>query len=167
MNVKRCRRVLGSGRIRQVGDVPAAEVHPSRPTYVIPCGGEKATTARAARDLYTGQMFRHTLATVLNLAADDDARVMILSARYGLVDLDTVIEPYEQRMDRPGAIGPDDLTVQAVTADLGSEVYAFLPRPYLSTLDAALRPLGIWVQDVYEATAGIGDQRHVNAVART
>lgn len=33
-------------------------------------------------------------------------------------------------------------------------------------LDAALRPLGVYAQDVYEAAAGIGHQRHTCTVVR-
>jgi hypothetical protein len=133
-------------------------------TYVIPCGGTKTDHAAPARDLYTGSMFRHTLNAALAMADGDDARVLILSARHGLVELDTVLAPYDQRMDAPGAIAADAVAAQAAALGVGRDVYALLPRPYLSTLDAALRQLGVWVQDVYEATAGIGEQRHVNAV---
>lgn len=142
-------------------------------TYVIPCGGEKLPVGAKARDLYTGQMFRHTLAAAVENARLDveggyasATRVLILSARYGLVELDQQLEPYEQRMDQPGSIGALELAAQALTLgiDWGSEVYALLPRPYLERLDTALRTLDVYVQDVYEATRGIGDQRHVNNV---
>jgi hypothetical protein len=135
-------------------------------TYVIPCGGQKADTPSAARNLYTGAMFRHTLAAAQGLTEPGD-RIMVLSARYGLVDLDEVLEPYEQRMDRPGSVATETITVQAMFKDVGRDVYALLPRAYFDALDAALRPLCIWVQDVYEATAGIGEQRRVNVNVRT
>lgn len=108
-------------------------------TYVIPCGAGKADTARAARDLYTGSMFSHTLAAAEALAEPGD-RILVLSARYGLVDLDEVLEPYEQRMDRPGRIEVDTITVQAMLHDVGQDVFALLPRAYFTALDAALRP---------------------------
>ena len=134
-------------------------------TYVIPCAGAKLDHPAPARDLYTGSMFRHTLAAAEALAEPGD-RILVLSARYGLVDLDEVLHPYEQRMDRPGRVDTDVITVQAMYHGIGSDVYALLPRVYFTALDAALRPLFIWVQDVYEATAGIGEQRRVNVNAR-
>jgi hypothetical protein len=146
-------------------------------TYVIPCGGSKIAHAAPARDLYTGQMFRHALTNVERLAALDEAdgraaRILILSALHGLVELDTVLEPYDQRMDKAGAVSVEVLAVQAETfgigwddaTERGSQVYAFLPRPYLARLDAALRTLYVYVQDVYEATAGIGEQRRVLSI---
>lgn len=141
-------------------------------TYVIPCGGAKLDDASPARDLYIGSMFRHTLANVERLAGMDEAegrgpaRVLILSARHGLVQLDDVLEPYDQRMDAAGSVPADTLAGQALALgiDWGAEVYALLPRPYLSRLDAALRTLDVYVQDVYEATGGIGEQRRVNSI---
>lgn len=137
-------------------------------TYVIPCGAGKLDHPAPARDLYTGSMFRHTLHSALTCASMDDqpARVLILSARYGLLELDEVIAPYDLRMDQPGSITPAQLTDQAAALgiDWGSAVYALLPRPYLARLDTALRTLDVYVQDVYEAAGGIGDQKHINAV---
>lgn len=141
-------------------------------TYVIPCSGGKLDQAAPARDLYVGQMFRHTLSRVERLAALDEAegrgpaRVLILSARYGLVSPDQVIEPYDIRMDRAGSVSADVIADQALAfgIDWGAQVYALLPKPYLARLDEALRRHDVWVQDVYEATAGIGEQRRVNAI---
>lgn len=142
-------------------------------TYIIPCGAGKLDRAAPARHLYTGSMFRHALTNVQRLAAQDVAdgcgpvRVLILSARHGLVELDTVLQPYEQRMDRPGSASAQTLADQAagLGIDWGAQVYAFLPRPYLARLDEALRTLDVYVQDVYEACGGIGDQRRVLSIA--
>lgn len=141
-------------------------------TYVIPCSGAKLDRPGPARDMYRGQMFRHTLANVERMAAMDtaegrgEARVLVLSARYGLIELDTVVEPYEQQMGAPGSVTAETIAAQALALgiDWGAEVYALLPRPYLARLDAALRTLYVYVQDVYEATRGIGEQRRVNAI---
>lgn len=146
-------------------------------TYVVPCGGRKADRPAPARDLYTGSMFRHTLSNVERLVAADEAeglgpaRVLIMSAKHGLVYPDWVLEPYEQRIDQPGAISAEKLALQAWLLGIGwdeerergSEVYALLPRPYLARLDEALRRLGVYVQDVYEGACGIGEQKRVNA----
>ena len=51
---------------------------------------------------------------------------------------------------------------QALGIGWGSEVYAMLPAAYFARLNEALQPMGVYAQDVYEATAGIGDQRKVN-----
>ncbi len=134
-------------------------------TYVIPCCGDKLDTPAVARDFYTGSMFRHSLAAAEALAADDPGPILVLSAHYGLVPLDRVLHPYEQRMDQPGRIEEVNLTAQALALDVDSDVQALLPRVYFDALDAALKPLCIWANEVYEATAGIGEQRHINALA--
>jgi hypothetical protein len=133
-------------------------------TYVIPCGGQKAPHSAAARDLYTGAMFRHTLAAAEAEASAVGGRVLILSAKYGLVEPATVLSPYDIKMGGPDSISPATLTAQALALgiDFGADVYGLLPRAYYDTLDQALRELDVYLQDVYEATAGIGEQRKVN-----
>lgn len=146
-------------------------------TYVIPCGGRKLDRPAPARELYVGSMFRHTWANVTRCAELDveagaapAARVLILSAKYGLVDPEQVLEPYDLTMGKPGSVTAETLAAQATALGIGwderteraSEVYALLPRPYLARLDTALRTLDVYVQDVYEATSGILQQKRVN-----
>lgn len=144
-------------------------------TYVIPCGGGKLDHAAPAAELYIGSMFRHALVNVERLAAMDEdegrgpARVLILSALHGLVELGTVLEPYDLRMGAPGSVTVETLAAQALALgiDWGSAVYAFLPRAYLARLDGALRTLDVFVQDVYEACGGNGEQRRVLSIVGT
>lgn len=152
-------------------------------TYVIPCGAAKLDHAAAARDLYTGQMFRHTYENVAKLAAADQAagrgggqvRILILSALYGLVEIDQEIEPYDLKMGAAGSVTVERVREQATALGMGwgdgdayedgpGEVYALLPKAYLRVLDEALREIYVYVQDVYEGCAGIGEQRRVNAI---
>lgn len=181
---------LAAGR----GDPPLSDKGPDVSiyegiTYVIPCGGEKLDHAAPAGELYTGQMFRHALTSVQRLAAKDavpagdwwpgrEARVLVLSAKYGLVQLDQVLEPYDLRMGQPESVTVEQLAVQAQAfgidwdedTERGTEVYAFLPAAYLERLDAALRTLDVYVQDVYEGAVGsngrpgIGPQRRVLSI---
>lgn len=140
-------------------------------TYVIPCSGAKLDQPAPARDLYRGSMFRHTLENAERSARMDSeqlgkpARVLILSGLYGLVGLDQVLEPYEQRMDKPGSVTAATLTEQAreLGIDWGSAVYCLLPRPYYARLSEALRALDVYPQDVYEGCGGIGPQRRANS----
>lgn len=142
-------------------------------TYVIPCSGQKLDHPAPASRLYVGQMFRHTFERAVDCARLDEAagqgpaRVLILSARYGLITPDTVIEPYELKMGAPGSVTPETLAAQAVSLGIDwgcGGVYGLLPRPYLARLDEALRTLDVYIQDVYEACGGIGEQRQVNAL---
>ncbi|MCX5066736.1 hypothetical protein OOJ91_12855 [Micromonospora lupini] len=141
-------------------------------TYVVPCGGQKLDRRAPARDLYVGSLFRHTFENAERSARLDTeelgrpARVLILSAMHGLIDPATELDPYDLRIEEPGSVTAATLAGQAAALgiDWGSDVYALLPRPYLARLDEALRTLDVWVQDVYEACGGNGDQRHVNAI---
>ncbi|WP_329557026.1 DUF6884 domain-containing protein [Streptomyces sp. NBC_00696] len=59
---------------------------------VIPCGSRKLDHPARAADLYTGSYHRACRTAAEALRPD---RLLILSARYGLLDLDDVIEPYD------------------------------------------------------------------------
>lgn len=150
---------------------------PETITYVIPCSARKAAAPAAARDLYTGAMFRHSLAAAEALARWDreqgnDTRILVMSARHGLVTLDTELAPYDCKMGEPGSVTPARLAGQAWQlgirhdGDRPTQVYALCPAAYYDVLSGALRRLDVYPQDVYEATAGIGEQRHVNTVCR-
>lgn len=135
--------------------------------YIIPCSDAKRDTPQAARSLYVGAMFTNTLAAALALAADDDALVLIMSAKYGLVRLDDVLAPYNQRIDAKGAVDAATLQsqIEALGLDWQDDVYSMLPAKYFKVLDDALRPLDMFASNVYEGARGIGDQRHINASA--
>jgi hypothetical protein len=81
------------------------------PLVVIPCGARKLPDRAPARELYTGPYFRAALAWAE--ATTDPDRILILSARYGLIRPWMVRAPYEQRMDRPGAISTARVQGQA------------------------------------------------------
>ncbi|MFI5881494.1 DUF6884 domain-containing protein [Streptomyces sp. NPDC051554] len=59
---------------------------------VIPCGSRKLDRPARAADLYTGSYHRACRKAADALRPD---RLLILSARYGLLDLDDVVEPYD------------------------------------------------------------------------
>jgi hypothetical protein len=141
---------------------------------VIPCGGAKLDTAAPAAELYTGSAFREALAAALHQVDGDRSRVLILSALHGLVDLDTVLAPYDVKMGDAEALdrragGLVELECQAVERGLvwNPEVYAMLPKRYLAALEAATRHWGLVVAPVYEACGGIGEQKAVLRCART
>lgn len=65
---------------------------------IIGCGRQKADSARYARELYTGSLFRAARAHV---EAIPGVPYMILSAKYGLVRPLDIIEPYDRRLTGP------------------------------------------------------------------
>lgn len=140
---------------------------------VIPCAGTKLDRPAAARDLYASANFAHTLRAAQAEAADTarvlgvQAKVMILSAQHGLLDLDTVVAPYDVTMGDPGCITPAALAGQ-LAGQAATTVAAMLPAAYLTALTAAVALNNDddtlpWVEllDVYEAAPGIGYQRGV------
>lgn len=133
---------------------------------IVPCGSEKADSPRPAAQLYTGSTFRMALAAAQAEATGTDGRVLILSALHGLIDPTDVVAPYDTKMGDPGSVSVELLAAQAAAHGItwGADVYAFLPNAYFAKLDAALRTDDVYAAQVYEGTAGIGDQRHVCAV---
>lgn len=136
--------------------------------YIIPCGAAKLDTPAAAADLYTSSTFKMALQAALAQVDGDRDSVLILSALHGLIDLDTIIEPYDVKMGDDGAIDsrPGLLACQLLDRDLlDANVWSFLPRSYFDALDVEAKSLGIWMAEGFEATGGIGDQRRVLSLA--
>lgn len=61
---------------------------------LVSCSAQKLARLAPARELYCSPLFRLSLA----YAERRCASVYVLSARHRLVELDTVLEPYEQRL---------------------------------------------------------------------
>jgi hypothetical protein len=68
---------------------------------LVGCGKSKQAHAAPARDLYTGALFRKSLA----YAEARCSVVYVLSAKHGLLALDQVVEPYEFSLAELDAAG--------------------------------------------------------------
>lgn len=143
---------------------------------VIPCAAAKLDTAAAARDLYASDNFAHMLRSAQAYAADEDnAKVMILSAEHGLLDLDTVVAPYDTKMGDAGCIDADVVRAQLIEL-APAAIVSMLPAAYYRRVWAAVSDINengadtdpwIDLMDAYEAAPGIGYQRGVaSALAR-
>jgi hypothetical protein len=66
---------------------------------LISCVKSKLNVPAKARDLYTSDLFRSALQYAYYLKAD---KIFVLSAKYGLVELDQVIAPYEMTLNNMG-----------------------------------------------------------------
>lgn len=66
-----------------------------RRIVLISCVKAKLPHKARARDLYTSDLFRKSLAYAEQLAPD---AIYILSAKYGLLPLDAEVEPYDQTL---------------------------------------------------------------------
>jgi hypothetical protein len=150
---------------------------PNSHIVVIPCAAAKADAAAPAAELYASANFAHMLRSAKAHAADTAAQfgtevtVMILSAEHGLLDLDTVVAPYDTKMGDAGCITPDKLAAQLVARNI-TTVEALLPSAYFRTMWAAVTEVNDngadtdpWIDlyEVFEAAPGIGYQRGVAA----
>lgn len=62
----------------------------------ISCVSKKLSSRAVAKDLYTSDLFVKSLAYARSLRPD---RIFVLSAKYGLVDIEEELEPYEQTLN--------------------------------------------------------------------
>lgn len=82
------------------------------PLYVIPCSGKKLPHAAPAGASYLGSWHRLAREAADAIVTRDGGDIAILSAKYGLLDLDRVIEPYDltiadlERKPKPGERDP-------------------------------------------------------------
>ncbi len=139
---------------------PVAEL----PFVVIPCGGEKLDVPAIAVELYVGSYFRAVLRAARALTTDD--RIRILSARYGLVALDEGLDPYDLRIDAPGAVDADFVARQILAEPALSKlafdtrrIVVLAGQAYASVAVEALdlAGVGIPVELPFEGARGIGD----------
>ncbi|MFG6568813.1 DUF6884 domain-containing protein [Sulfitobacter sp. 1A13679] len=67
-----------------------------RPIVLISCVKSKRSVPSKARELYTSPLFKKMMSYALLL---EPKEIFILSALHGILDLDTVISPYEKTLN--------------------------------------------------------------------
>lgn len=112
--------------------------------YVIPCSGAKRALAAPAGDIYLGSFHRLARRTADALADRHGGQVLIMSALHGLLDLATVIEPYNVTVSglaKRGGPGHGDLSRRCgdQLAALGARhLVGLLPRLYWEVLETGM-----------------------------
>lgn len=119
------------------------------PLVVISCGKAKTSHPAPAAEFYTGGYFRAQLAYARRLTTDD--RILVLSAKYGLVPLDRELAPYELRITQPGAVTIDQLLAQARSLGVARELRVVS----LCGRDYGARVRAVWGRVVREPLAGL------------
>lgn|GEM_PF-6628584 len=132
---------------------------------LIPCGARKQATGAPAAELYISDHFRLALRAGHARAAVINARVMILSAKYGLVGLQRVLAPYDVTFGRDRSAVEAEFVARQLAVQHVTAVEALLPSRYLAVVRRATqilqqRAIDIDIVDLY-ADAGIGYQRSV------
>lgn len=64
---------------------------------LISCCSKKLAYTAKAKDLYISTLFKSSFAYAKSLSPD---KIFILSAKYGLLELDDIIEPYDETLNR-------------------------------------------------------------------
>ncbi len=127
-----------------------------RTTVLISCASKKRPHRAKAQDLYVSPLFKLSLRYARSLDAD---AIFVLSARYGLVDLDQELEPYDVTLNEMSAQDvmrwADSVLGQlGQVADperdrivfLAGDRYRKYLLPYISHSEVPLRGLGIGKQ---------------------
>lgn len=154
--------LLAAIELVEAGDT-AAEDQDAAPIVVIPCGAQKLDEPAPAGELYTSQHFQLVLRAARRVAEEQAGRVLILSARHGLVDPDAVLAPYDVKMGDPETITPAAIAGQ-LRAIRPTTITTLLPRAYGQALDEAAELAGAGdLIDLYADAPGIGYQRGVAA----
>jgi cytoplasmic iron level regulating protein YaaA (DUF328/UPF0246 family) len=123
---------------------------------LLSCVSKKLSNKAKARDLYVSAFFRHSMGYAMTLKPD---KVFILSAKYGLLELNDVISPYEQTLKKMSIIEvrkwADNVKLQLEkVADLASDEFIFLTGeryrrfllPHITNYQIPLEGMGIGKQ---------------------
>jgi hypothetical protein len=126
---------------------------------LISCVSKKQPHKTKAKDLYISPLFRKNLAYAKKLIPD---AVFILSAKYGLLDLEADIEPYDLTLNNMPASGikawaKNVIEQLSANTDLRQDHYIFLAgakyrkylTPHLSSFDVPMEGMPIGKQLQY------------------
>jgi hypothetical protein len=124
-----------------------------RRIFLIACGKRKRDSRTKARDLYQGELFRKSMAYAQSLKHD---AIYILSAKHGLLELDTEIDPYDQTLNKMKIMDVKAWALRVLeqlqrVADVRNDQFIFLAAvryrryllPYLVHYDVPMKGLGI------------------------
>lgn len=102
-----------------------------RTVAIIACGQEKRSGTHRADELYVGGLFKMNLEAA-RVACDE---VFVLSAKYGLLEDDVLVESYDHKLGSEGDVDDETLVAQIeLVALCEADVYVFAPRAYFARL---------------------------------
>jgi len=123
---------------------------------LISCVSKKLNKKSKAKELYQSTLFHYNLNYAKSLNPD---KIFILSAKYGLLDLEQEIEPYDKTLNNMSSKETkewaDKVLVQLKkSADLNKEEFIFLAgnnyrkflTPYIRNYKIPMKGLGIGKQ---------------------
>ena len=126
---------------------------------LISCASKKLSKKSEAKDLYISTLFKYNLRYAISLNPDS---IFILSAKYGLLELNEEVEPYNQtlnKMDNEEIVKWADKVINKLSrkTDLKKDEFIFLAGekyrkfliPHISNYKIPLEGLGIGKQLKY------------------
>lgn len=155
--------LLAAAALVDAGLDQGSDRQPKQHVVVIACGAAKVAHPAPAAALYTSAHFSLMLRAARRMATAQGGRVLVLSALHGLVELDTVLDPYDVKMGAAGCVTAEVLAGQLVAIG-PSAITTLLPHAYAATLDHAAELAGVGeLIDLFADAPGIGYQRGVAA----
>ena len=86
------------------------------PIVIIPCGARKLGHSAQAQHMYIGSYHKMCQRYARSLTTPDN--IYILSAKYGLLKMTDMIEPYSLTLGQPGCVTPGHVQQQAKTLEI-------------------------------------------------
>lgn len=80
--------------------------------YIVGCGKQKLTHRSYVKDMYTGSLFKAAYKYAEKRAQKQN--IFIISAKYGLISINTVIAPYNEKMGINASITAEKVREQAL-----------------------------------------------------
>lgn len=100
---------------------------------IITCDSKKLTKPSIAQNMYIGSFFK----TQLQWAKKHFNRnnIFILSAKYGLLKLDDLIEPYDLKMGDKNSVNLQTISKQIKKYKINGKIYSTAGKEYRKILD--------------------------------
>ena len=138
-----------------------------KPLLVLPCSGPKRPGQLPAIEKYTGKGIWGLLRARQDWAAiQERINILIVSAQYGLLLPNDIVDDYEQPMtaSRQASLSASAKHTRTTRQTLErlnpKEIYIALPKAYRAVFETWIEPLNASVTiHTYSKGAGIGSQR--------
>lgn len=139
------------GYATQYGVVPLPAVEPTpaapAPVVIVPCGGRKAPGLLPAGEKYVGSYHLQTRKAAAAIAARTGARVLVLSALYGLLELGDPVHDYNLRMGEPGSVTAGRVAEQAAALGITDAMVTVIAGKAYADVVTAVWPHAVRVLD--------------------
>lgn len=135
---------------------PTVEQPTPAPVVIVPCGSRKRPGLVRAAEKYVGPYARSARLAGEALAQRSGARVITLSARYGLLDDDDLVDDYDLTMGDPGSVTAARIAEQAARLGITDSLVTVIAGKTYADVVSAVWPHAIRALD---GCTSYGNQR--------